>query len=176
MDVLQAIRGRRSIRGYRSDRIPRETLLGLVEAAIWAPSGGNAQTWRFVILQDAGNVAKMRALSPGAIGKPAAFVVVCQDRRLAEKPNGGVGRDLLSVMDVAMASQNLMLAAFSEGIGSCAVGGFDRSGVRKLLRLPAKVAPELAIMLGYPATNPDPPQRRTSGVVFFECFDEDNEA
>jgi len=171
MDVSQAIKGRRSIRHYRREAIPQDALLHLVEAAVWAPSGGNAQTWRFVILREQRNVEKIKALSPGVMGNPVAFIVICQDKELAEKNGGRIGRDVLSVMDTAMAAENIMLQAFSEGIGSCAILGFDKEGVRKLLHLPEHVVPELAIMLGYPKRIPDAPKRDFATVYFWEEYE-----
>lgn len=170
MDVQQAIKGRRSIRRFEDKEIPEELLVQLVEAGVWAPSGGNAQTWVYIIVKDRRGIEKIKAISPGILGMPAAAIVVGQDKELAYKRGGELGRDTLSVMDAAMASQNIMLQAFAEGLGSCAVLSFHKKGVQKLVKLPDHIVPELIVILGYPAESPKPPERKFEEVYFLEEY------
>lgn len=170
MDVQQAIKGRRSIRRFQDKEIPEELLVRLVEAGIWAPSGGNAQTWVYIIVKDRREIEKIKAISPGVLGMPAALITVCQDKELAYNKGGELGRDTISVMDAAIASQNIMLQAFAEGLGSCPVLSFHKKGVQKLLNLPDHIVPELIVILGYPAERPKPPERKFEGVYFFEEY------
>jgi len=72
-----------------------------VEAGVWAPTGGNAQTWVFIIITDCNRIQKIKAVSPGILGIPSALIVVCQDKELAYKKGGELGRDILSIMDAA---------------------------------------------------------------------------
>jgi len=109
-------------------------------------------------------------VSPGILGIPSALIVVCQDKELAYKKGGELGRDILSIMDVAMASQNIMLQAYDEKIGSCPVLSFHKKGVQVLLSLPERIVPELIISLGYPAGSPNPPKRKFGEVCFFEEY------
>jgi len=104
------------------------------------------------------------------LGIPSALIVVCQDKELAYKKGGKIGKDILSIMDVAMASQNIMLQAYDEKIGSCAVLSFYKKGVQILLNLPEWIVPELLISLGYPAESPKPPKRKFEEVCFFEEY------
>ncbi|MEE9192804.1 nitroreductase family protein [Candidatus Aerophobetes bacterium] len=170
MRVFEAIKGRRSIRRFENRSIEKEVLLKLVEAGIWAPTGGNAQTWAFVIVTDQRRIQKIKAVSPGMLGTPSALIVVCQDRELAYEKGGEIGRDTLSIMDAAMASQNIMLQAYEEKLGSCAILSFHEKGVQTLLKLPGHIVPELVISLGYPAESPKPPQRKFEEVYFFEEY------
>jgi nitroreductase len=137
MQTWQAICERRSVRSFRDEGVPRETLVRLVkEAAIWAPSGGNAQTWRFVIIDDRTLLNKVRMISPGLLG------------------------ETLALLDTGMAAQNMMLAAYDLGLGTCAVASFHRQGLQMLLGLPEEVVPYLLISVGVPGVVPQPPPRR----------------
>ena len=78
----------------------------------------------FIIITDCNWIQKIKAVSPGILGIPSALIVVCQDKELAYKKGGELGRDILPIMDVAMASQNIMLQAYDEKIGSCPVLSF----------------------------------------------------
>lgn len=170
MDVQQAIKGRRAIRKFQDKEISEEMLVQLVEAGVWAPTGGNSQTWIFIIVKDRSRIEKIKAISPGILGMPAALIAVCQDKELAYKKGGELGRNTSSVMDAAIASQNIMLQAFSEGLGSCPVLSFHKKGVQKLLSLPNHIVPELIVILGYPGESPKPPERKFEEVYFFEEY------
>lgn len=168
--VFEAIKGRRSIRKFEDRSIKKEILRNLVEAGVWAPTGGNAQTWVFIIVTDSNRIRKIKAMSPGILGIPAALILVCQDKELAYKKGGELGRNTLPIMEVGMASQNIMLQAYEEKIGSCAVLSFYKKGVQTLLNLPERIVPELIISLGYPAESPKPPKRKFEEVCFFEEY------
>jgi nitroreductase len=96
---------------------------------------------------------------------PSAIVAVCRDMKIAEK----TGNPLLSIFDVAMATQNILLMAYDLGIGSCPVRSFNQKAIQVLLDLPDHVLPELLVTLGYPAEKPSPRERR-AGTVFFERY------
>jgi len=124
----------------------------------------------FIIVTDSDWIRKIRAVSPGILEIPSALIVVCQDKELAYKKGGELGRDILSIMDAAMASQNIMLQAYDEKIGSCPVLSFHKKGVQTLLNIPERIVPELIISLGYPAESPGPPKRKFEEICFFEGY------
>ncbi len=171
MEVMQAILERRSVRSYRPEPVSDEVLLRLIEAGVWAPSGGNAQTWRFVVITDPASIRRVKMLSPGLLGNPPAVIAVCQDLSEAERRGASLGKEMLSVMDSAMAAQNIMLAAFAEGLGSCVVRSFHPDGVRRLLKLPANIVPNLLISIGVPDSIPRPPKRNLD-VTWFQEYTE----
>lgn len=170
MELWDAIKGRRSVRSFVDKPVERALLERLIEAAIWAPSGGNAQTWIFIVVNEKSRIEKIRAISPGLLGDPTALIVVCQDKDLAYKKGGELGRDTLSVMDAAIASQNIALQASAEGLGSCLVLSFHKKGIQRLINLPEYIVPELLITLGYPAESPTPPKRKFEEVTFFNEY------
>lgn len=168
MDLMEAILRRRSVRAFRAGSVSKEVLRKLVEAGIWAPSGGNAQTWRFVVVTDPHSIRKVKMLSPGLSGDPSAIIAICQDVGEAERQGAKLGREVLTLMDTAMAAQNIMLAAYAEGLGTCPMCSFHPGGIQKLLKLPDEIVPQLLISVGIPESIPEPPGRNFDVVWFQE--------
>ena len=160
MDTSAIIFQRRSIRSFTSQILKREDIEAILEAGIWAPSGGNCQPWLFIVVTDAQDIQDMKALAPGLIGVPPALVVVCVNLNQAS-PGDGTSKssELVALCDVSMASQNMMLSAWSVGIGSCVVKSFSQTGVANYLDIPEGIRPELLISFGYADHVPKPPKR-----------------
>jgi nitroreductase len=170
MSIMDIIKKRRSIRSFEEREVDDEVLTKLIEAGVWAPSGGNAQTWVFIAVKDPQRIERIKAISPGMFGTPAALIVVCQDKKAAYEKGGELGRDTVSVMDAAMATQNILLEATARGLGSCPILSFHKGGLKRLLKLPEHIVPELIISLGYPAEAPKPPERKFAEVYFLEEY------
>jgi len=160
MNVLQAVRQRRSIRTYRSDPIPDKVVDRLVQSLRWAPSSGNLQCRKFYFVFN----KKLRrslariALNQTFIADAPLTVVACADHRI-EKEYGQAGVDLFCLLDVAASIQNLGLVAHEEGLGSCWVGAFEEQAVRDLLEIPKYLRPVSLVSVGYPDEEPDAPPR-----------------
>jgi len=169
MDLMDIIKGRRAVRRFEDKPIPEEALRKILEAAIWAPSGSNFQPWEFILVKDPRNIKKIKMVSPGLYGTPPALVVVCINKEIAQK--GGFIEEDTSMFDVAMASQNMMLMAYSLGIGSCPIVSFNKIALKELLNIPEHVDPVLIIIFGYPKRWPRPPRRRPfEEVIHVEQF------
>jgi nitroreductase len=171
MDVITAIKGRRSVRSFLDKPVEKENLEQLIEAAVWAPSGGNGQNWRFVVITDAGMMKKIKMVSPGLLGGPPAVIIIAQDLETARHKGGEMGVESLTKMDSAIASQNIMLAAHSMGLGTCVIASFHPKAVGKMVKLPEKVLPQLLVSVGYPAMDPSPPPRKLEEVTWWEVYD-----
>jgi nitroreductase len=173
MDVFEAIRGRRSVRRFSSADVSDEDLRRILEAAIWAPSAGNLQPWRFVVVRDRGvkeGLARA-ALNQMFIAEAPVVVVVCADVERSGMYYGDRGRYLYCIQDTAAAIQNMLLAAYALGYGTCWVGAFREEVVREILGLPDNVRPVAIIPIGRPAEKPRPPARiPLEHVVFYERF------
>ena len=163
--VLQAIQARRSVRSYRRDPVPRDVLESLVTAGVWAPSASNRQELTFVAVDDAGDLGALYPFAPGLRGDPPAVIVLCVDLRRLPAVVSGDPVTAVVYMDVAMAAQNILLAAQEAGLGACAIHSFRPAAAAGLLRLPANLLPLLMVALGYPARIPPPPRRRPLGDV-----------
>ena len=170
MELYEAIRGRRSVRRFLPDLIDRSILDRLVDAAIWAPSGGNAQSWRFVVVTEPDRVSKLRTVSPGLLGDPPVVIAICQDVGEARAKGSTLGETFLAPVDAAMATENLILAAYAEGLGTCVIASFHARAVGRLLDLPEQVEAVLLVSVGRPAEAPSPPPRKTDGAIHYEAF------
>ena len=168
METFDAIKGRRSVRKYKKEKLLRQDLEKILEAGIWAPSGSNAQPWQFFVIDNNELIKKIMVIAPGIFNLPAAMVIVCRDMERAFSLVGELGRDVISLMDISMASQNMMVEAYDLGIGSCAVRSFGISALKTLLNFPEHISPELIIALGYPEEFlPAPERRKLDEVVFW---------
>ena len=159
MELDMAIRERRSLRAYLSEDVPQSLIDEAVELASWAPSAGNLQSRDFIVVRS----SEMRAaLADAALGQdfiaeaPVVIVVVANLERI--RPYGSRGRELYAVQDAAAATQNLLLALHSRGLGSVWVGAFNEKAASKALGLPHFARPVAIIPVGYPAETPGPPR------------------
>jgi nitroreductase len=173
MDVLDAIKGRRSIRAYENRAVPAKIVEKLIEAARWAPSAGNIQPWEFVIVR---RPAIKRRLAEAALGQsfveeaPVVIVVCANENRVNER-YGIRGKELYCIQDTAAAVQNIHLAAYSFGLGTCWIGAFNEEDAEKILETPPGIRPVALISMGYSAESPSPPNRRPkSRIVRYETF------
>ena len=142
MDLYEAIKGRRSVRRYKPDPVPRETLDRVLEMAIWAPSGMNRQNWHFVVVtgDKKDNMVNVASKSYDHIEPvlkevfASAPPVVEATKKFFQKLGGAPvlifayysptrERHETSVQTVAAAIQNLLLAAHAEGLGTCWMTG-----------------------------------------------------
>lgn len=152
MDVLEAIKTRRSVRSYSSKAIPKPVLERVRLALRAAPSACNFQPWHFVFVSDA---ALRRAIAKASFDQlwlaDAPLVVVgCGYPERAYKNMGGYGNSV--DIDVAIALDHLTLAAVAEGLGTCWIGAFDERRMKRILGVPKPVKVVALTPLGYPAT------------------------
>jgi nitroreductase len=131
----------------------RETVVEVLEAARWAPNGGNLQPWRFVIARDDSHRRGLAgaASGQGFLSQAPVVITVCAVPEESGTKYGTRGRDLYCLQDTAAAAQNILLAATDRGLGSCWVGAFDEAAVIRVLDLPASWRPVALIALGEPA-------------------------
>lgn len=169
MDVIHIIKGRRAVRKFKEEGIPTDKLLKILEAGIWAPSGSNIQPWEFIVVMNKETIEKIKLISPGLFGNPVTVIIICINKERSKKA-GKLG-ETMAIMDISMATQNMMLMAYSLGIGSCPIVSFSKIAVKELLEIPEYVEPVLMVSLGYPEFWPEPPKRRPlEEVVHVEKF------
>ncbi|MDH5695032.1 MAG: nitroreductase family protein [Dehalococcoidia bacterium] len=187
MEVLEAIKTRRSIRKYKSTPVDDKTLELVLEAARWAPSWHNSQCWRFIVVRDskiknklADTLIGVSADRPNraaeAIRNAPVAIVACAELGKsgysAREPREPVtDKGDWFMFDVALAMQNLTLAAHSLGLGTVHVGSFDAKKVATILRVPQGFCAVSMIPLGYPDEEPSlRPRRELSEIVFYDKF------
>ena len=151
MDVYEAIRTRTSVRAYKPDPVPQEVIERLLEAMRLAPSGKNSQPWRFIVVTDPNTRTRLVDACRGQkfVGEAPVVVVGCGWESKAYPSMGGYWNGL--PVDVAIAIEHLMLAAVSEGLGTCWIGAFDEHAVKETLGIPDDVKVIALTPVGYPA-------------------------
>jgi nitroreductase len=154
MDFYEAVRSRRSVRNYLPAAIPQDKLDRIWEALRWAPSACNLQPWLFLLVK---SPAK-RELLKKAVRQDWAFtapwVIVGLGNRAATWQRDGQS---IHEVDVSIATEHLVLAAATEGLGTCWICAFDRKAVHKALSLSSEWDPVVITPLGFP----DDPSPRT---------------
>ena len=173
MDVLQAIKGRRSIRAFKNQDVPAETVEKLIDAARWAPSAGNIQPWEFIIVRKPEIKRRLVEATLGQmfIEEAPVVIVVCANEERSSQGYGVRGKTLYCIQDTAAAIQNIHLTAYSLGLGTCWVGAFREEETREILKIPQGIRPVAMIPVGYPAEVPAARSRKPiSQIVHYETF------
>lgn len=158
MDVMEAIRTRRSVRAYKRDPIPQDVLGEVLEAFRLAPSANNEQPWKLIVVSERDLRQKIASAcwNQTFIAEAPCVLVACG------LPNrsriGGYTSSLL--VDVAIALDHLTLSARSFGLGTCWIGAFEQDTIKKLLDIPAEVRVVAVMPLGYPAYEDGAPRRK----------------
>ena len=179
MEVLEAISTRRSIRRYKADPIDEKILEAVLEAARWAPSWVNTQCWRFIVVRDVDTKSKLagtlNATNPAidSIRNAPLVIVACAELEKAGFYHGEPSTDKGDwyMFDVALAMQNLVLAAHALGLGTVHVGSFDARKAARILRVPKGFCVVEMTPLGYPDQEPKVrPRQELSEIVFYEKY------
>ena len=181
MEALEAIKTRRSIRKYKPDPIDDETLEKVIEAARWAPSWANTQCWRFVVVRDsrikeqlAAMLSEKNAAIPAILSAPAAVVICAKLGKAGYLSDKTLATDKGDwfMFDVALATQNLILAAHALGLGTVLIGAFDTRKVAEIVEVPDGFCVVALTPLGYPDQEPVlRPRKELSGILFYDKFE-----
>lgn len=172
MDLLEAIKGRRSIRAFKSQDIPEVIVEKIIDAARYAPSAGNIQPWEFVITRKPDTKKKLaQAAHQSFIEEAPVVIAVCADEKRALSGYGNRGETLFCIQDTAAATQNILLTAYSLGLGTCWIGAFNEKEAKKTLETPKGIRPVAIIPVGYPNKTPSQRGRRPlNQIVHHEEF------
>ena len=170
MELFEAINKRKSVRKFKKDDVPDKDITAILEAAILAPSAGNLQTWKFIVIknQEIKESLKKAAWNQGYVAQAPVVIAVCCDMaRTAGYGNRGC--DLYTLHDTGAAIQNILLSATALGLATVWVGAFDEEGAAKILNLDySTYRPVALIPLGYGAEEPKAkPRRPLSEVVSY---------
>jgi len=194
MGFSEVVVKRRSVRKFKKDAVPVDILGKILDAGRWAPSAGNCQPWRFVIVTDtvvkakiaenctkfskkawtgfSPRTAKYLAQRGGTWDKShmrdvPVFVVVCYEVL-------GKIREELVLGSVWMAIENMFLAATDEGLGSCVYTFYDfeeENSLKRILQVPNPYRVAAIVQLGYASSEPPLPYRKSlDDIVSYEHF------
>ncbi len=173
MNVFDCIFNRRSIRKFEKKDVD-DKLIGLIlYAGTHAPSAGNVQEWRFVIIKDMEQKEKIAkaAWDQDFIKTAPVVIVVCADMEKISLKYGERGEKLYFAQDIGACVQNMLLAAYALDLGTCYVGAFDDKKISDILQLPNYIRPVAIIPIGYPAEKPDMPKRiPIENITYFNYY------
>lgn len=171
MSDQSLFRKRFSCRRFTAASVEEDKLAFIIEAGRWAPSAGNLQPWRFVIVRD---LAARKALAGAAFrqgflaSEAPVVIVVCAVPAESARVYGERGATLYCIQDTAAAAQSMLLAATEVGLGSCWVGSFDEGAVASALGLAEGIRPVAMIAIGHPAeAAPERTRRAARETVLF---------
>jgi len=173
MSIQECIKNRRSIRKFLSVPVEAEKLGKIIDAARYAPSAGNLQNWKLILVTEQ---TKKRAVIDSCMQQywmetAPLLIVVCGDPVKGDRFYGTRGKTLYTIQNCAAAIQNMLLAAHSQGIGSCWVGAFDNQALKKALSIPDAVEPQAVLCFGYAdETVPLPPRYTVENIVYLERY------
>ncbi len=148
MEVMEAIRKRCSVRSYLDKPIEEEKLNLVLEAARLAPSAGNRQESRFVVVRDKEKRQRLAEAASGQsfVGQAPVVIACCAVDADHKMPCGQFSYPI----DVAIAMDHLTLKATEEGLGTCWIGAFYEIQVKEILEIPEDVRVVELLTLGYP--------------------------
>lgn len=179
MDLMEAIKGRRSIRKYKADPVSEEALQKVMEAVKWSPSWANTQCWEVIVVKDPNMKSQLAntltATNPArsSITEAPLVVVLCGKKGVSgfKKGQAATVKGDWLMFDTGIAMQSLCLAAYALGLGTVVVGLFDHKKAEEILGVPQDREVVAMTPLGYPAAESVTPKRKeTSEFVFREKY------
>ncbi|MDL2218829.1 nitroreductase family protein [Ruminococcaceae bacterium OttesenSCG-928-O06] len=153
---------RASVRDFLPDEVPQELIEQLLHAATQAPSAGNLQPWHFYVVKKTALKEQLSACAYGqkSIASAPVVIVVCAEPAMSSKRYEARGETLYCLQDTAAATENILLCAAQNGLGTCWCGAFKEEAVSQAMALPAARRPVAILPIGYPAKPAKKPARR----------------
>ena len=145
--LVDVILSRRSVRRYQKKEIPRDAMDKILEAGRQAPSAMNRQPWHFIVVTSNESKKELsKWLFTKHIKDSPVTIVGCAKTGFLDRK--------WSIIGTSIALQNMVIAAWALGIGSCWIGGFKEDKVKQLLKIPDKWKIVALVTLGYPDKTP----------------------
>ncbi len=188
MEVLEAIKTRRSIRRQKPDPVDDETLQKVLEAARWAPSWANTQCWHFIVVRDSSIKSELAnslhtikrdgdiSDNPAAkalLQAPVVIAVCAELGRSGCRRDGTPSTDKGDwyMFDTALAMQNLVLAAHALGLGTVIIGAFDDKKAAEILEVPEGYCVVAMTPLGFPEREGKvTPRKELTEIVSYDKY------
>jgi nitroreductase len=158
MNVLEAIKTRRSVRKYKPQEIPVGDLKEILKAAQLAPSAGNRQPWRFVVVRDSETKRRLAEIARNQTWI-AALAMDKDDPEIYAR---------WAERDVMTAVEHMVLSAWSLGYGTCWIGAFREEDVREVLGIPEKMSVINLLPIGVPDQSPEARGRKPLEELFHD--------
>jgi len=178
-DQLEVIQSRQSDRAYLTTPIEKEKLDRILEAARLAPSACNAQPWKFIVVDNSELKNKIADCTSSTIlgmnhftkQAPVHIVIVEEKANFTSSAGSLIKNKTFPLIDIGIAAEHICLQATAEGLGTCMIGWFDETKVKKLLNIPKSKRVPLIITIGYPAKETREKRRKSlNDVVSFNSY------
>jgi nitroreductase len=193
MDLFDALKSRRSIRRYKTDPVDDKQIEAILEAGRWAPSWANTQCWRFIVIRDIKVKTQLAEtmmtvkLPDREIPNPAfnavntapVVIAVCAQTEISGVKHGTSGAAIeyatdkgdWFMFDIALAVENMLLAAHGLGLGTVIVGAFDAPKAERVLNVPKGYRIVTFFPVGVPELpGKTPPRKELNEIVIKDRF------
>lgn len=159
MDFLELVKHRQSTRAFQKDKpVEADKIKRIVEAGRLSPSACNAQPWHFIVVDNpelkdkVADAASAKLLGMNHFTKQApVHIVIVEEKVNFTSGIGGMIKDKhFAYVDIGISAAHICLAAEAEGLGSCILGWFNETKIKKLLNIPDSKRVILDIIIGYP--------------------------
>lgn len=171
MEALETIHKRRSIRNYLDKEVAQDIIITLLKAATAAPTAANCQPWEFIVITEPEKMDELRNKIYFARYNAPAAIVVCGNMKLAFK---GVMQEMW-VQDCSAATENILIAATSLGLGTVWIGIYPSAGnvkiLKEMLNMPEHVTPLGIVYVGYPAEEKEARTRYDEKRVYWQEYE-----
>lgn len=167
METIKAILNRRSIRKYESKAVKEETIELLLKSAMYAPSARDNKAWHFIVIRNREILDAITTVHPYAqmLKEAPLAILVCGDKKIEET-------EAYIIQNCSAATQNLLLSAYDQGLGTVWLGIYPREprieGLKKLLNLPENILPVSLVAVGYPAETVEFPDRFKTELIHYD--------
>lgn len=170
MELKEAVMARRSIRKYKDKDVPLQLVAEILETARFAPSAGNAQNWRFVIVTDKKKKSEIvdACFNQHWMDSAPVLIIVCNASKKLTTLYKESGR-MFSTQNCAIIASYMQLLAVEKGLGTCWVGAFDHDRLHRQLNADDDASVEAVLTLGYP--DEEKPAHVRNDFVNFCYFD-----
>ncbi len=170
MNMTECIKGRRSIRKYRAERIEHSVLESIISTASYSPSWKNTQITRYIAIEDTSLIQEIAdkftpEFNSNIVRQVSTLIAVTFIKnRCGFERDGSYStkkEDRWQMFDVGVACQTFCLAAHEQGLGTVIMGIWDEDGITKLLDIPENQELAALIAIGYPDDTPSAPKRKS---------------
>ena len=173
MNFDDVVTRRRTIRKYLTIPVEKDKWTAILEAGAFAPTSGNLQPWKIIIVEDATDRAKLASICHDQqwMAQAPIHFIVCADTNMANQYYGKRGEMLYATQDCAAYIQNMLLKATDLGLASTWVGSFDEERLRVFFGVPPSIRPQAIITVGYgDEVVPMPPKSILADFCYFDRY------
>ncbi len=173
MNIFDAIETRRTVRSFNKAPVEFDKISLILEAATHAPSPGNLQNWKFIVVTDKDKIKAMpeHCYEQEWVAEAPVMIIVCGALEWAIDHYGEKKGKLYTIQGASAAIQNILLSANALELGSAWIGAFDKEKVKSSFSIPENVEPYAIVALGYSDyEKPEKIMQSIENQVFFNKY------